>query len=319
MASFPVLTRSRLKHHARSVPQFVAPMLLEPGETLPVGEAWLYELKWDGFRCIATKHGNNVRLWSRNMNDLGDKFPEVLHAILQLPVFSATLDGEIVALDEEGRPCFQRLQNGSREGCHICFYAFDLLNVDGQNTLHWPLHARKEVLRQVVEGSRVRFSASLVGSPKALLREIAARKLEGLVAKRRDSLYEPGKRSGSWRKFKVLQEGEFLIGGYRPCDRSFDCVLVGEMREDGLHFVGKVQAGFTSRMRQGLLSKISKAVVNRCPFVNLPQRTRGRWHDEINADDMRSYRWLHRSVKIQVGFVERTDAGLLTHPRITSP
>src|SRR5689334_12239484 len=127
-------------------------MLLEPTEKLPEGIDWLYELKWDGFRCIATKHGNNVRLWSRNGKDLGDKFPEVVDAVLKLPSFSATLDGEIVALDAEGRPCFQKLQNGSREECHICFYAFDLLNVDGQNTLQWPLHARKEMLRQVVGG-----------------------------------------------------------------------------------------------------------------------------------------------------------------------
>jgi bifunctional non-homologous end joining protein LigD len=295
---------------------FVPPMLLEPAEKLPEGNDWLYELKWDGFRCIATKHGNNVRLWSRNGNSLGDKFPEVVDAILRLPVFSATLDGEIVALDYEGRPCFQRLQNGCREDCHICFYAFDLLHVDGKDTGQWPLHARKETLGEVVRGSGVRLSAFLEGSPKLLLREIARRKLEGLVAKRRDSVYEPGKRSGAWRKFRVLQQGEFIIGGYRPCDRSFDCLLVGEIRDGGLHFVGKVQAGFTPRIRQGLLTMFSKALARASPFVNLPQRTRGRWHDGINAEDMPSYRWLRAEMRLRVGFVEWTDAGHLRHPRL---
>jgi bifunctional non-homologous end joining protein LigD len=292
-------------------------MALLPVEKLPVGEQWFYELKWDGFRCQAFKCGNNVRLFSRNGNDFTDKWPEVADAVASLRVHTALLDGEIVALDAQGRPCFQKLQNGNRDECHICFYAFDLLHTGKESLLWKAVEERKARLAELIRGTRLRLSGWLSGAAQVLQREITERRLEGIVAKRRGSFYEAGKRSGAWVKWKALQRAEFIIGGYRPCDRSFDCLLVGAERDWQLHFVGKVQAGFTPRVRRLLLERLGSLHARRCPFVNLPQRTRGRWRDGITAEDMLSYRWVLAEQVVAVGFMEWTEAGLLRNPRIS--
>lgn len=298
------------------VPKFIEPMRLEPAATVPKGEQWIYELKWDGFRCQASKHGNNVRLYSRNGNDFTDKFPEIHNAVLRLRCDSALIDGEIVALTPDGKPCFSKLIDGDRTGCDYYFYAFDLLTLNGKSLAYRRLEERKAVLGELLRGSQVRFSASLSTTPAKLMKEVAKLGLEGIVAKRRDSLYEPGRRSGAWLKWKALRQDEFYVGGYRPShDRSFDCLLVGEHRRDGLHFVGRLQAGFPKGTRSKLALAFADFVTRRCPFIDLPWRTRGRWDNGITADDMKEFRWLRPGLRLRIGFMERESSGLLRHSK----
>jgi len=295
---------------------FIKPMALLPVEELPRGDDWVYELKWDGFRCQALKAGNNVWLWSKNGNDFTDKFPEIADAMLTVRPHTALLDGEIVALDADGRPCFQRLVEGDRRDCALFYYAFDLLSLNGRSFVKVPLEERKAELARLLHASRVRFSASLQGSPARLVTEISSRQLEGIVAKRRKSLYEAGRRSGSWVKWKSLRHDDFIVGGYRPsADGSFDTLLVGEDSPDGFRFVGRVRAGFPRATRSELADAFPMFAVKKCPFVNLPSRTRGRWQDDIVADDMPQFRWLRPGLRLRIGFVERESNGLLRHPK----
>src|SRR5687768_4284598 len=200
---------------------------------LPEGEPWVYELKFDGYRALALKRSQAVRLLSRKGNDLTRDYPEVVKAVQGINAKTALLDGEIVALDEQGRPSFQMLQHRStlgRKG-RIVYYAFDLLHLERRDLRRLPLIQRKELLAEVVAGSGVLLSANLDGPPEVLVEQVARLKLEGLIAKRKDSVYEAGKRSGAWQKFKINNEQEFVIGGYRPDGRNFDALLVGDYEE----------------------------------------------------------------------------------------
>src|SRR3954470_9582742 len=178
-------------------------MLLLPSKTLPEGEQWLYELKLDGWRGIAVKNGDSVRLHSRHKTDLTKRFPRIVAALKALPATSFVLDGEIVCLDLDGRPCFQDLQRlGHGKDRFLFYYAFDLMHLEGQSLIHLPLWERKQMLaaalRMAPEG--LRLSQCFECAPADLITSVKAHKLEGIVAKQEESKYEPGKRSGKWVK-----------------------------------------------------------------------------------------------------------------------
>jgi bifunctional non-homologous end joining protein LigD len=196
---------------------------------LPEGSQWIYELKFDGYRALALKHGNSVRLVSRRGNELTRDYADVVTAVQGIKSKTALLDGEIVALDEQGRPSFQMLQHRASLGKNrrVVYYAFDLLNLNGRDVRGLPLEERKELLAKIVTGSGVLLSVNLDGPPAILVEQVSRLKLEGLIAKRKDSTYEAGKRSGAWQKFKINNEQEFVIGGYRPDGKNFDALLVG--------------------------------------------------------------------------------------------
>ena len=198
--------------------RFVEPMKPRLFDSPPSVGDWVYELKFDGIRALAIKRGSKVSLVSRNQNELGARYPEVLSAISALPVEECVIDGEVVALDKKGRSSFQLLQALELEGrkSPIYYYAFDLLQAEGKNLISLPLETRKEVLGKIIEGQGdpIRASNSITGKPEALLQEIKKIGLEGIVGKQRNSVYEPGRRSGVWIKLKSLNEQEFVIGGY---------------------------------------------------------------------------------------------------------
>jgi bifunctional non-homologous end joining protein LigD len=194
-----------------------APMLARLTDRLPVGPSWSYEVKWDGDRCLALKVGDAVTLRSRNTSNLTASYPAVAAALRTLSTHRVLLDVEIVALDGEGHPSFQALQHRSRRTDHVLvYYAFDLLQLEGDDLTREPLSRRREALRSVVLGSDVLLSEPLPGSPSEIERVLRRAGLEGAVAKRIDSRYEPGERSDAWLKVKFQRAQEFVIGGFTP-------------------------------------------------------------------------------------------------------
>ncbi len=302
------------------LPAFVEPMKALLAESPPRGD-WLYEIKFDGFRAIALKGGNETRLLSRNEKDFGGKFPEVIESISELKVRDAIIDGEIVALDEKGLSSFQLLQafELGRERPPIFFYAFDLLRLDGKDLCERPLSERKTMLQKLLKHAPgvIRFSASLGEDAKELVRQASEIGLEGLIGKRKDSSYEAGRRSGAWIKLKFHREQEFVIGGYTAPSgtrKHFGALLVGVYEGQELNFVGKVGTGFNMALLRNLHSRFQKIQRENCPFTNLPEKRSARYGQTITAAEMKRCRWVEPSMVCQVRFSEWTRDEKLRQP-----
>ncbi len=292
-------------------------MLATSAEALPEGPAWTYEVKWDGYRALAVKEASRVRLISRNQKDLTRDYPAIVGAIAGLRIPRVVLDGEIVALDGDGRPSFQALQHRSTSELALVYYAFDVLEVGAESLIRESLDARRERLALLTLGSEVLLSEPLPGAPRLIEREIRRLGLEGVVAKRRDSVYRPGERTDAWVKVKFSPRQEFVVGGYKPADRSLESILVGYYQEKDLYFAGKVRAGLTPHLRAELIRRVANRTAARCPFVNLPNSgNRSHWGEGITAEDMKSLHWLRPIEVVEVSFVEWTRDGLLRHPRL---
>ncbi len=254
--------------------RFIEPMLCLAVTELPEGPEWIYELKLDGYRGIGLNADGRARLLSRNGKDLSDRFPGTTKALQNLPD-ETIIDGEIVALDDDGRPSFSILQN-SRD-CTIVFYAFDLLLLAGLDMRRYRLESRREVLRTRVLpqlSEPIRFSETFDGPPATLVRAVREHGLEGVVAKRRDSLYDAGRRSGTWLKMRVNRGQEFVIGGYVPASDNFDSILVGYYEGKELVYVTRVRNGFTPALRVSVFKRFRGLGIERCPFANLPEKKR---------------------------------------------
>src|SRR5437773_706219 len=191
-------------------PRFIEPMKAKLVEKPPATDDWVYELKFDGIRLIAIKADKRVSLLSRNENELSGRFPAIVEAIKNLPAREFVIDGEVVALDDEGRSSFQLLQALQMEGrkSPVYFYAFDLLQLDGKSLLGLQLEARKKFLEELCAGAGdpIRYSGVIGGDAKRLLEEVERRGLEGLIGKQRNSVYEPDRRSGAWRSEEHTSE-----------------------------------------------------------------------------------------------------------------
>jgi len=273
-------------------------------------------VKWDGYRALAVKDGVRVQLLSRNQKNLGRDFPSVVAAVSALKPARLVLDGEIVAIDRDGRPSFQALQHRRTEGIALVYYAFDLLEVGEHSLLREPLEERRRQLRAVVEGSGVLLSEPLPGKPTEIEREIRRLGLEGVVAKRRDSLYRPGERSDAWVKVKFSPRQEFVVGGYKPDSRGAESFLVGYYDKRQLRYAAKLRAGLTPHVRADLLARVMTHPLAKCPFVDLPNAGRARhWGQGISDDDMKTLKWVKPRVVIEVAFVEWSREGLLRHPQ----
>jgi bifunctional non-homologous end joining protein LigD len=305
---------------AVSLPPFVEPMKAKLVETAPSGD-WFYEIKFDGWRAIGLKGGSQVRLLSRNKIDLGGKFPEIMEAISNLDARDVALDGEIVALDEKGRSSFQLLQayDMGQNRPSIFFYAFDILFLNGQDLKDLPLANRKSKLEKLLKNPSgvIRYSASLSNDAERLLKEIRQLGLEGLIGKRKDSVYEPGRRSGSWIKLKLLSEQEFVIGGYTDPEgarENLGSVIVGFYKDKKLIFAAKVGTGFNAALLRSLQSQLKKIASETCPFANLPVPRGNKLGQGITASEMKHCHWVEPRMVCQVKFSEWTRDGRLRQP-----
>lgn len=310
-----------LKKLPNAKPRFIEPMKARLVDDPPGHGDWLYELKFDGIRAIAVKDGKKVSLISRNGNKLDKRFPEIADAAKELPIDECVIDGEAVALDEEGRSSFQLLQALEMEGrkAPLRFYVFDLLQLNGKSLLNLPIEQRKQVLAKICEdvGDPIRYSGEISGDVKTLLAEVKRRGLEGLIGKQRGSKYEPGRRSGAWIKLKATNEQEFVIGGYTPpggARKHFGAILVGYYENGKLKFAGKVGSGFTEKSLSMLYKKFRDEERDNCPFVDLPSKTAGRWGEGITPSMMNKMQWVNPKFVAQIKFAEWTRDQKLRQP-----
>ena len=295
----------------------VEPMLSLAVAKLPEGPEWIYEVKFDGYRAMGVKLDGRAQLLSRNGKNFTARFASISRALEALPD-GTVMDGEIVAYDAAGRPSFNVLQNHLSDQPELHLYAFDLLALQGRDLTSEPLEKRREQLRRKVMPllpESIRYSETLEASAAAVIEAVREQGLEGVVAKRRDSRYEPGKRSGAWQKIRINKVSEFVIGGYTPSPRNFDGLLVGYHEGRKLMYVAKVRAGFTPALRESVFKRFRGLETDRCPFRNLPESHRGRWGEGLTAEDMAKCRWLKPRLIAVVEYLEWTAANHLRHSK----
>jgi bifunctional non-homologous end joining protein LigD len=243
-------------------------------------DEWLFEVKWDGHRCLANL-GTSTRLTSRTRRDMTAQFPELIDLHRQLAARNAVVDGEIVALDRDGRPSFERMQDRfhrtpeelarNKGRVPVQFLAFDLLWLDGQSLLELPLRERRARLEEVlVETRDIRLSQVVEGAGTAFFEQVKALKLEGIVAKRAASPYRPGTRSADWRKIKALCLQDCVIVGWTPGKggraATLGSLLLAVYDDGRLRYAGNVGTGFTHAFLADLLDRLQELQVPKPMF-----------------------------------------------------
>jgi bifunctional non-homologous end joining protein LigD len=276
----------------QKLPGFIPPMAATLADKGFRDEDWLFEIKWDGYRIEAIVKDGTARIYTRNGNDGETYFPKLLTNATWIEAQEAIVDGEVVAIGEDGLPDFSLLQElTTGSSTRLVYQAFDLLYLDGRSLLNVPLESRKQLLRSVLRPGdrRVRFADHVVTEGIAFLEAARAQQLEGIIAKHRRSIYEPGKRSRTWLKVKVRPEQELVVGGWTPGEgaaKDLGALVVGYYEGDGkakkLHFAGKVGSGFNAQTRKALRERLAGLAVEDSPFDPPPPKDyKGRWGGEL--------------------------------------
>jgi bifunctional non-homologous end joining protein LigD len=279
-------------------------------EEAPSGSEWLHEVKFDGYRMLCRVDGGKARFISRNGLDWTEKLPELAAAAGRLPVEQAMLDGEVVSLKPDGTTSFQALQNVFQAGRtrELVYYAFDILHVNGRNVTGAPLEDRREILRLVLSDGldSIRLSESIQGSGGEIIDKACQLHLEGIVSKRADSIYRPG-RTLDWLKVKCSQREEFVIGGFtkpRGTRSHFGALLLGHFDQDGkLIYAGRVGTGFDEATLAELHRRLTRLVMPRPPFAD----------HAAAVSDARDVAWVMPALVAEIQFSNWTDDGLLRH------
>ena len=286
------------------------PMLATLAAEVPRGGDWLHEVKWDGYRAIADVRGSNTTLTSRNDNDLTGRFESVAREISRaVKTPDCVLDGEVCALDEQGRATFSAMQQG-KDGTRYVYVVFDLLEVDGQPVVDLPLTERRERLLNLLDrrNQNVQFSESF-DDGDALFRAAEAQQFEGIVSKRRDSRYELGRRTRNWLKVKTHGRQEFVIAGYTRGqgrrEGRFGALILGYWKGDELVYAGNVGTGFSDGEIDRLLRKLRPLERKEPPFETVPKMPK------IRKD---AIAWVEPKLVAEVEFVEWTHDGRLRAP-----
>ena len=303
-----------------SLPQksaaFIEPMECLAVAKLPDGAQWLYEIKLDGYRAEAVRSKGGVILFSRRRKSFNKQFSLIVEALADLPE-NTVVDGEVVALDESGRPDFNLLQNFRSGASRIHFFVFDLLIYQGRDLTRLPLFERREIMRSVLKfkSPRIHISDYVEASATDMLDAVREQGLEGIVGKRKDSVYEPGKRSGAWIKYRVNRGQELVIGGYIPGTHGLDSIIVGYYKGDDLIYVARVRNGFVPASRRQVFGRLRSLEVPDCPFVNLPEKNRSRWSEGLTAEDMKKCVWIRPEIVAQIEYLEWTESNHLRHSK----
>ena len=295
-------------------------MLLLPKSSLPEGPVWSYELKLDGYRAIAFKTDRRAQLRSRNNKDFNRRYPAVAEALAGLPD-ETMIDGEVVALDDSGRPSFNALQNAGSAEVQILYYVFDVLMVAGRDLMSKPLALRRTILREKILPrlkDPVRECPQLDASLSDVIAAVREQGLEGVVAKNLNSTYESGRRSGAWQKMRINKGQEFVIGGYTIGGNYFDALIFGFYEKDELLYAGRTRNGFTPLLRQQVFKQFATLGIPQCPFMNLPEKRSGRWGLGLTAEKMKDCRWLRPELVGQFEYVEWTPDNHLRHSRFVA-
>jgi len=282
---------------------------------LPEGPQWVYEIKLDGYRAGAIRSRGSVAFYSRNGKSLNKKFPYIVEALRDLPP-DTIIDGELVALDESGRPEFNRLQNYSGASPTIRYFVFDVILLKGRDLTKLQLSERRKLLDLLpFANRRIVISEFLDVSAETMLAAVKQQGLEGVVAKRLDSLYESGKRTGAWVKMRVNQGQEFVIGGYTPGANGIDAIIVGYYRGRDLIYVARTRNGFVPASRRSVFQKLRGLKTEECPFTNLPETRKARWGEAMTTEKMKECVWVRPELVAQIEFLEWTDADHLRHSK----
>ena len=258
------------------MPAKIAPMLATLTKTPLNNPDYLYEIKWDGYRILAYADGKKVQLHSRSSLDYTNKYPPIAKALKDLK-HKVVLDGEVVVLNEEGRPDFDTLQNYNGHNTPITYYAFDILWLDGYSLLELSLVNRKKILKQLLEGNDIiRYSESFDDGP-ALYDQMLKLNMEGIVAKKKDSEYQPGIRGNDWVKTPTRKRQEFVIGGWAESERgrSFRSLLFGAYNKGKFEWIGRSGGGYKEKDMAGILKQLEKKEIEESPFVNTVLDTKG--------------------------------------------
>jgi bifunctional non-homologous end joining protein LigD len=292
----------------------VVPMKATMGSTgaVPDGDGWAFEIKWDGYRTIVHVADGRVRLQSTAGHDVTDRWPEFSGLAGAVNARSAILDGELVVFDDDGRPRFELTQRsgvGSDRQAVIQF--FDVLQVDGSDTIDLTYLDRRRLLEQLVEpGDNWTVPSFRLGDGAALVEATAEQGLEGVIAKRIDSRYRPGTRTKDWRKIKHRIEVELTIGGFTAGTGNradtFGALLVGRPTPEGLAFAGGVGTGFDQRTLRDLTDRLRRSVVAECPFDPTPP-----------ASVARAATWVEPLLQARIEIAEFTNDGLVRHATFT--
>jgi bifunctional non-homologous end joining protein LigD len=284
------------------------PMLATLERSVPQGDSWAFEVKWDGYRALAYVRGGNCELVSRNDNDLTSRFPNIAKELVKaVRSPNAVLDGEVVALDDQGRSSFSEMQKGSTR---LAYYAFDVLEVDGVALIDLPFEERHDRLEQLLDkrNRAVRLSETF-DNGDALLTAAKEQGLEGIMAKRLDSRYYPGKRTRDWLKIKTHGRQEFIVAGYTHGGGrragTLGSLILAVNDDGGLRYAGNVGTGFTDKEIHGLMERLKPLRTDKPPFDPVPKMPRVR-KDEIQ--------WVEPKLVAEVEFAEWTHDGRLRAP-----
>jgi bifunctional non-homologous end joining protein LigD len=289
------------------VSEFRAPQKATLVDHVPSGSAWVHEMKYDGYRCLLAIGGGAAKVYTRSGLDWSDKFPEIVAAARELEVGSALLDGEIVALDENGRSSFSALQQAISEGGRgLTLFLFDALEIDGEDLTPLPNIERKGRLATLLGPGKpptLLYADHIVGRGEELLHAMCDAGQEGIISKRADAPYR-GRRTKCWLKVKCIQRQEFVIVGWTPSDkkgRGFRSLLLGVNEGGGLRYVGKVGTGFSMQLIHDLLARMETIEVAK-PTTAVPR------------PDARGAHWVKPQLVCEVAFTEFTSEGVVRHP-----
>ena len=301
--------RPRSPHRPRKslgLPAFRPVQLATLVDTVPTGRNWLFETKFDGYRCLAALDGHEVRLYTRAGNDWTRQFAAIVPALAQVTTGTALIDGELCAF-KDGRTDFSALKDALSTGAPLVYFAFDLLEENGEDLAGLPQIERKERLRTLL-GKRdrddpVQFSDHVRGRGEEVFAEMCRRGLEGVIAKRADAPYR-GERTKAWLKVKCLHRQEFVIGGWRPSEKRnrFASLLLGAWEDGRLVYHGRVGTGFNERSGAELQQALDARARKDSPFAEVPR------------DILRHANWVEPDLVAEIAFTEFTPDGALRHP-----
>ena len=297
----------RMKEQAQQTPADLAPMLATHGSVEKMNAVvWAFEGKWDGYRLLVDADHGALQLRSRSGRDVTHEYPQLQALAADLADYHVILDGEVVALDARGVPSFGEMQNRARS-TRVEFWAFDILALDGRSLLRATYSDRRRILETLADAGGLIVPDPIAGDGAAALEYAKAQGWEGVVAKKRDSTYQPGRRSASWIKDKFWNTQEVVIGGWRAGEggrtSGIGALLVGVPSEEGLQFAGRVGTGFTEKMLKELRATLKPLETDESPFAA-----------RLSGPDAKGVTYVRPELVGEVRYSERTSDGRLRQP-----
>ena len=295
------------KKTVAALPDFRPPQLATLVNEVPSGSDWVFEMKYDGYRCQAAIAGDQVRLYTRTGKDWTEQFAAIVPPLSRITKGSALIDGELCAFDAKGRTDFSTLKDHLSNGGPLTFFAFDLLEQDGVDLTRLKLTERKDRLEKLlgkIEGSSlVQFSAHVTGNGQKVFDAISREGHEGIIAKQADAPYR-GERTKSWLKIKASRRQEFVIAGWSPSakKKSFASLLLGTWENGKLVYRGRVGTGFSVDQADALQAALEARASKTSPFINVPKLI------------ARTAHWVAPELVAEIGYAEFTPDGILRHP-----